>query len=460
MQLKRRFTLIEAILHSIILTSVLLVLLKIQYKLHIKYIVPTYNELLGLHYKAFILILISWFLLSYNFKFYNLRFWKFYRILTSLFKVFLPFSFIVFTISGLKNEDLLSKELIFVYLVSTFLLIFLVKLISFLLQKKIFQKGNYITNVMIFGYNSNVLKFKKITEERKDFGVNILMHIEFLHLNEGIEKYEDLILQNNIKSIYIAQNPNNNQDVYVFAKELSEKYHLELFFIPFSFEEKLLSLKIDYFDTMPIYSIRRHPLDHYSSQIIKTLFDIIFSSFVCVFILSWLFPIIALLIKLDSKGPIIFIQKRRGLNGKEFDCFKFRTMRNDGTNSIKATVVNDNRITRIGNFLRKTSMDELPQFFNVLNGDMSIVGPRPHMISQDMYYSEIIRKYNLRNYVKPGITGLAQVKGYRGAIDCDKDMEDRIRTDIFYVRNWSILLDIQIIYQTVVLVFKGDENAI
>ena len=135
-------------------------------------------------------------------------------------------------------------------------------------------------------------------------------------------------------------------------------------------------------------------------------------------------------------------------------------MRNDGTNSIKATVVNDNRITKIGNFLRKTSLDELPQFINVLKGDMSIVGPRPHMISQDIYYSEIIRKYNLRNYVKPGITGLSQVKGYRGAIDCDKDMEDRIRTDIFYVRNWSLHLDLQIIYQTVVLIFKGDKNAI
>ncbi len=176
--------------------------------------------------------------------------------------------------------------------------------------------------------------------------------------------------------------------------------------------------------------------------------------------MSWLFPIIAILIKLDSKGPVLFKQKRRGIKGEEFNCYKFRTMRNDGTNSIKATIVNDKRITKVGQFLRKTSLDELPQFINVLNGDMSIVGPRPHMISQDNYYSDIIKKYNLRNYVKPGITGLAQVKGFRGAVDCDKDMEDRIRTDIFYVRNWSILLDFQIIYQTMLLIIKGDENAI
>ncbi|MFV0162250.1 exopolysaccharide biosynthesis polyprenyl glycosylphosphotransferase [Empedobacter falsenii] len=458
--MKRKFILFEAVLHSTILIVTLLILLKIQYKLYVKYIIPSYNELIGFHYKAFFLILITWFFLSYNFNFYNLRFNKFYRILTNLFKIFLPFSLIVFTISGLKSEELLSKKLMFFYLIITFLFILFIKLVSHLLLKKIFQKGNYVNNVIIFGYNSNVLKFKKITEDRRDFGINVLMHIDRIHLNEGIKKYEEIIVSNNIKSIYIAQNPGNKQDVYMLAKELSEKFHLELFFIPFSFDERLLSLKVDYFDTMPIFSIRRHSLDYYSNQIVKSLFDIIFSSLVCVFILSWLFPIIALLIKLDSKGAIIFKQKRRGLNGKDFNCYKFRTMRNDGTNSIKATVVNDNRITKIGNFLRKTSLDELPQFINVLKGDMSIVGPRPHMISQDIYYSEIIRKYNLRNYVKPGITGLSQVKGYRGAIDCDKDMEDRIRTDIFYVRNWSILLDIQIIYQTVVLVFKGDENAI
>ena len=129
-------------------------------------------------------------------------------------------------------------------------------------------------------------------------------------------------------------------------------------------------------------------------------------------------------------------------------------------NSIKATERNDPRVTKIGKFLRKTSFDELPQFINVLKGEMSIVGPRPHMISQDQHYRDIINRYNLRHYVKPGITGLSQVKGYRGAIDSDEDMEKRIRTDVYYVRNWSYLLDIQIVYLTVMLVLKGDDNAI
>lgn len=130
------------------------------------------------------------------------------------------------------------------------------------------------------------------------------------------------------------------------------------------------------------------------------------------------------------------------------------------TNSIIETKRNDKRITRVGHFLRKSSLDELPQFFNVLKGDMSIVGPRPHMIVQDVYYDEVIEKYFLRHYVKPGITGLAQVKGFRGAIDCDADMEKRINADLYYVRNWSFLLDVKIVVQTIWLTIRGDENAI
>ena len=239
-----------------------------------------------------------------------------------------------------------------------------------------------------------------------------------------------------------------------------ENNHITIYYIPYSILSNFRNLDSNYIDTIPIYGLKNNPLEEISNQRIKVLFDFIFAIFVCVFVLSWMFPIIALLIKLDSKGEVIFKQKRRGFKGKVFDCYKFRTMYNDGTNSIQSTVVNDYRITKIGKILRKTSLDELPQFINVLKGDMSTVGPRPHMISQDVYYSGIIQKYNIRNYVKPGITGLAQVKGFRGAININKDMEDRIRADIFYVRNWSLLLDIQIIFQTILLLFKGDKNAI
>ncbi|WP_353164633.1 exopolysaccharide biosynthesis polyprenyl glycosylphosphotransferase [Empedobacter brevis] len=406
-------------------------------------------------------IITSWIICSVYNSIYSLqRHHSFIYVLKSLlFQIcFFTLSIIIFL--GFFDYEFFDYRNLLLFIFNLTIVLFFSRIVLFIYFKKIHIKGINLIKVMIIDSNHNTHQYIDSIEERKDFGYiieDIFIHsidecdtIDYIKNKFLVEKY----------TIFYSLNGSYSTDFKNKIYNLSQDYYNNLFFIPDQIYNDATIVSFEEINSLPLINLNIHPLKKEFNQILKRLFDILFSSLVCVFILSWLFPIIALLIKLDSKGPIIFKQKRRGLNGKEFDCFKFRTMRNDGTNSIKATVVNDNRITRIGNFLRKTSIDELPQFFNVLNGDMSIVGPRPHMISQDMYYSEIIRKYNLRNYVKPGITGLAQVKGYRGAIDCDKDMEDRIRTDIFYVRNWSILLDIQIIYQTVVLVFKGDENAI
>ncbi|MFV0145077.1 exopolysaccharide biosynthesis polyprenyl glycosylphosphotransferase [Empedobacter falsenii] len=417
---------------------------------------PYFSEILVAHYKAILLILFSWILIADYSKLYSIKRLNYLReIIRKVIYHIFYFSIIIFMISGLKSEDLLSVQLVGLYILSLFSYLLITRFFIFYFSRREYERGRNLKNILIIGENINSIRFKKILESRRHFGMNIIE-------NEGLDfnKSKYLINQNNIKEVFISQSGLVDNDLENQILNYCEDNHIGVNYIPYSLNNDLISLEVNYIDTLPIFKLKKYPLEKVNNQIIKSLVDIFLSSIICVFILSWLFPIITLLIKLDSKGPVIFKQKRRGLNGKEFDCYKFRTMRNDGTNSIKATVVNDNRITKIGNFLRKTSLDELPQFINVLKGDMSIVGPRPHMISQDMHYSEIIRKYNLRNYVKPGITGLSQVKGFRGAIDCDKDMEDRIRTDIFYVRNWSLLLDIQIIYQTVVLVFKGDENAI
>lgn len=417
---------------------------------------PYFSEILVAHYKAILLILFSWILIADYSKLYSIKRLNYLReIIRKVIYHIFYFSIIIFMISGLKSEDLLSVQLVGLYILSLFSYLLITRFFIFYFSRREYERGRNLKNILIIGENINSIRFKKILESRRHFGMNIIE-------NEGLDfnKSKYLINQNNIKEVFISQSGLVDNDLENQILNYCEDNHIGVNYIPYSLNNDLISLEVNYIDTLPIFKLKKYPLEKVNNQIIKSLVDIFLSSIICVFILSWLFPIITLLIKLDSKGPVIFKQKRRGLNGKEFDCYKFRTMRNDGTNSIKATVVNDNRITRIGHFLRKTSLDEFPQFLNVLKGDMSIVGPRPHMISQDMHYSEIIRKYNLRNYVKPGITGLSQVKGFRGAIDCDKDMEDRIRTDIFYVRNWSLLLDIQIIYQTVVLVFKGDENAI
>ena len=175
--------------------------------------------------------------------------------------------------------------------------------------------------------------------------------------------------------------------------------------------------------------------------------------------LSWLTPILAILIKLESKGPVFFKQSRNGFNYQEFDCYKFRSMTPNKNAHLTQAKKGDQRITKMGAFIRKTSIDELPQFFNVLFGDMSVVGPRPHMVSHTNLYAQRIDKFMVRHFVKPGITGLAQVSGFRGEVETDDDIISRVKYDIFYIENWSLLLDLKIISQTLMNALKGEEKA-
>jgi putative colanic acid biosynthesis UDP-glucose lipid carrier transferase len=181
----------------------------------------------------------------------------------------------------------------------------------------------------------------------------------------------------------------------------------------------------------------------------KRVFDIVFSVFVMLFLLSWLLPLVALLIKLDSRGPVFFLQKRTGRAGKVFTCYKLRTMILNGDADLRPALEKDARITRVGRILREYNLDELPQFLNVLMGSMSIVGPRPHMLADCDRFSSVIPEYKFRNFVKPGITGLAQVKGYHGPAMDARNISLRYGWDAFYVRNADFLLDLRIIRSTV-----------
>jgi putative colanic acid biosynthesis UDP-glucose lipid carrier transferase len=190
------------------------------------------------------------------------------------------------------------------------------------------------------------------------------------------------------------------------------------------------------------------PLDNIAKRIVKRSADIFLSVVVIVGILSWLVPVMTLLIKLDSKGPVFFLQKRNKRGGKTFTCIKFRSMiENEDADLLQASV-NDERITRLGRFLRNHYLDELPQFFNVFVGDMSLIGPRPHMVSDNNKYEELIEFYDYRHKVKPGITGLSQAMGYVGETRNLEAMRDRVHLDIFYVRHWSLWLDLKILWHT------------
>jgi len=191
------------------------------------------------------------------------------------------------------------------------------------------------------------------------------------------------------------------------------------------------------------------PLDDFGSRIGKRMFDFVFSLAVILLIFSWLFPILAILIKASSKGPVFFVQKRTGYNNKAFNCLKFRSMQVNASANIQQATANDNRITWIGRFIRKTNIDEFPQFFNVLWGQMSVVGPRPHMLKHTEEYSGLIEYYLTRHYIKPGITGWAQVNGYRGETDEVWKMQKRVDFDKEYIENWTFLWDIKILFMTV-----------
>lgn len=223
-------------------------------------------------------------------------------------------------------------------------------------------------------------------------------------------------------------------------------------------------IQVDILGSLPIITLRSLPLDVADNKLYKRTFDIIFSSLVIITILSWLIPIISVIIKLTSKGPVFFKQERWGLNNKPIICYKFRTMV-AGNNDLDASgnymqaSKNDPRVTKIGKFLRKTSLDEMPQFFNVLLGSMSVVGPRPHPVPLNMESKDSIENYMMRHWVKPGITGWAQVNGYRGETRRPYLMQKRVEADLWYMENWTFWLDLQIILQTLVNMVKKQENA-
>jgi putative colanic acid biosynthesis UDP-glucose lipid carrier transferase len=216
---------------------------------------------------------------------------------------------------------------------------------------------------------------------------------------------------------------------------------------------------IDFYHHIPVISLRSEPLESVFNRFVKRSFDICFSLGAIVLIFPWLFPLLILLIKLSSKGPVFFKQQRSGENNQNFWCLKFRTMRvNNLSDELQATR-NDSRITRIGKFLRKSNLDELPQFFNVFVGSMSVVGPRPHMLKHTEQYSELIHTYLVRHLIKPGITGWAQVNGYRGETNTLEQMQKRVEYDIWYIENWSLFLDFKIIFKTITNMVKGEKNA-
>jgi len=305
-----------------------------------------------------------------------------------------------------------------------------------------------------FLFNQNTYSFEGFFDERLDHYA-----AETIGPEAGpLENYIHFAAANDIREIYSTILPEKHQLNRII--EIADKHCVRVKFVP-DFSGALQSnYHIEYLDVIPVISIRSEPLQQdISNMVKKRAFDIVFSSMVILFLLSWLVPLIALLIKLESKGPIFFKQKRSGRDNLPFWCYKFRSMTVNGDSDHVQASRDDSRITRVGAFLRKTNLDEMPQFLNVFIGQMSVVGPRPHMLKHTEQYSALIQKYMVRQFLQPGITGWAQVNGFRGETKNTDLMAKRVEYDIYYMEHWSWMLDIKIIFMTIINIFKGEENA-
>ncbi len=264
--------------------------------------------------------------------------------------------------------------------------------------------------------------------------------------------------KNNINELYIVSKPDFITDLNYFF-ELGDKHCMRLKFVPDFSSISKKHFNSSHLNNFHVIKPRYEPLQNAYNRLVKRVFDIIFSSLVILFILSWLYPLLAYFIKKQSKGPVLFKQMRTGKKNEPFCCLKFRSMYTDVGDECEQAKRGDSRVTPIGKFLRRTSLDEMPQFFNVLVGDMSVVGPRPHMIKHTSDYNDHINNFMVRHFVKPGITGLAQVSGLRGETKKVSDMKRRVNADILYVQRWSLITDIKICFLTIIVTLKGDENA-
>ena len=410
-------------------------------------------------FKHLFTLTVLWIIVSvFNRFYYIYRYTNFLKIINLLFNQIVLFALSLFCFSGIFPELELEPNTIIKLLMPIAILIVFVKIVTYYSIKtfRSYFGGNYRKTIII-GSSMESQNLELFFNKNKQAG--------YLHKKTFSDVSKKSILdsinfvkEQEIDEIYCSTENINDQEVKALIKFCDNNLKT-IKFIPNS--TKLNSKKLIYetYDSLPILSLRRVPLQDSVNLFFKRLIDIIISLAVIVFVLSWLTPIIALFIKKESDGPVFFKQTRNGINYEEFSCLKFRSMIvNENAHKLQATK-GDTRVTKIGAFLRKTSLDEMPQFINVLLGDMSVVGPRPHMIKENDKYYKTVDKYMLRHVIKPGITGLAQVSGYRGEVEKESDIVNRIKFDIYYLENWSILLDVKIILRTILNSIKGEDKA-
>jgi putative colanic acid biosynthesis UDP-glucose lipid carrier transferase len=409
-----------------------------------------------------------WVLLSLKFNLYEIpRIIYTYKVLSE--NIYAVFNFGLF-IGGILffSDSSRLSPLFLAYVLFYFLLGLLFwRFLSMYIIKTYRKQGNNYRSIALVGLNKNIATLIDEIYLKPKYGYRIAGLFTDANVKNQLEDYykgglSEIIafLDNNAVDEIIISLPHHAGKLINDLFRYADNNMIRVRVIPEFSEYLSQTFSIDYVQNIPILKLRSEPLNSITNRTLKRFFDILFSLIIVFFIFTWLFPIIAIIIKLTSKGPVFFVQERTGKDGVAFNCFKFRSMSvNNNSDNLQATK-NDARVTVFGAFMRKTSIDELPQIINVVLNQMSLVGPRPHMLKHTDEYRVLVDKFMVRHFAKPGVTGWAQINGFRGETKLVKDMENRAAADIWYIENWSFFLDIKIVLSTAwSMAFKKDENA-
>lgn len=389
------------------------------------------------------------------------------KIINQILNAFVCFSFLSSGLIFIITENKFSRSHILVFLVSFFFFILIWRVLFVFWLKYTRRKGNLDSKIVIVGIDKNMTNLINKVYLNRDYGYNILGVFTDTEEYNRDEKYTkgklidvfDFLEKNKTDQIIISL-PHTQNKLLNDLLKYADNSMIRVRVIP-EFSEYLSQVfTIDYIQNVPVMKLRREPLQSLTNRVLKRVFDFIIATLTILLVFSWLFPMIALIIKFTSRGPVFFSQMRTGKDGVPFRCLKFRSMEVNDESDDKQAVKGDKRITRFGAFMRRTSVDELPQIVNVFFNQMSLVGPRPHMLKHTEEYKSLIDKFMLRHFAKPGVTGWAQINGLRGETKHVSDMAKRAEADIWYIENWNFMLDVKIILITAwSMLFKKDDNA-
>ena len=411
----------------------------------------------------FLFINVAWYFSASFFKLNKINrqeeekivFYKTIKSIVFFFFLFMVF-FQVFSFDFHPTDDI--KKLFIIFSISLVSWKFLLHYFFIFYRKA----GYNYRNVVIVGYNTTAFDLRDYFNSNPWAGYRFKAFFtqNETHTKEEAKAFDELetyVLENQIDEIYMV----GNVDKFAHKTLLSiiSKHSVSIQYVPELSGFSYTNAKLINYNGIPVMQLQQGPLNIWYNRIAKRLIDISISLLVIVFVLSWMIPLLKIIDLLSGNLGLFFIQERSGLNNRSFNCIKFRSMKTNGEAHTQQAVENDHRITRMGSILRKTSLDELPQFFNVLLGDMTVIGPRPHMLKHTNEYKAYVNKFMVRHSVKPGITGYAQVNGHRGEVKKMRDIKSRIKFDIEYIENWSVLFDMQIILNTLLLFIRGDKKA-